>query len=191
MTFQIFKRWAFVSLVVLSSQLLAGCTLTPSAANSVNTRPDSTHAIDYYLWLNTLSNQKLQLEHERLNEEVQQQDNDKHLTKVRLMLTHSVPHSPLYQPQRAIAQFQLLQAMTTERDDAFLSMLVKHLNTVVSLQHASEASAKTKQQLRKKLETQTTELNELKRQTQILQNQIDQLKQIESSINTNTHINRQ
>lgn len=196
MTFQIFKRLTFVSLIVVSSQLIVGCQLLPNdtvhnSVESATAHPDNQDVVDYFLWLNSLNNQELQKEHQRLNAKISNKATDTHLTKVRLMLTHSIPHSPLYKPQKAITQFQLFESMlTSEQNRTFLAALVKHLNTTVSLQQASEASTKTKQQLQRKLDAQAKQLINLKRQNQTLQNQIDQLKQIESSINTNAHINR-
>ena len=112
------------SLLPLILILLVGCKTTPEVTASVPTYGD------YYLWLKTLSNDELlqEVEQQRREQENYSSDADIHI-----MLLHSLPESPIYNPYEAKSilnelQLQYIQSRYNPTNLSLITLLRDLLN---------------------------------------------------------------
>ncbi len=158
-------------LPILLVLLLSACQILPN-----QTEPFSySH---YYLWLKTLSTAELTTEISTLKQsrEVQKaQVSDN--SDIKLLLLHSLPNSPIYQPYRAktlLNQYPLSANNSAANDNLALMILLKdQLNAqLLLLEKHQQVDRKNQRQLGQ----QTILIQQLKKQ-------LTQLKKIEKNIN--------
>ncbi len=158
-------------LPVLLVLLLSACQILPNQTESFS----YSH---YYLWLKTLSTAELTteistLKQSREAQKAQVNDNG----DIKLLLLHSLPNSPIYQPYRAkmlLNQYPLSANNSAVNDNLALMILLKdQLNAQLLLLEKHE-QVDRKNQLQ--LAQQTILIQQLKKQ-------LTQLKKIEKNIN--------
>jgi len=174
---------------------VSACELIPSKAAPTRI---PTYG-DYYLWLKTLDNAELlqEIEQQNKNKEVKSPDAD-----IYVMLLHSLPKSPIYNPYTAksmlnelrlqyvesrynptnLALITLLKDLLNEQ----LLMINKHDNLALDLKNSRNILLSTQDILGKKnkdLLTNEQQILELQQQVELLKEQINQLHRIEKNIN--------
>lgn len=153
---------------------------------------------DYYLWIKTLSNDELlqEVEHQRQKQEDFSSDADIHI-----MLLHSLPESPIYNPYEAKSilnelQLQYLQSRYNPTNLAFITMLRDLLNEqLLTIQKQNDITVQYKNnkkilaRVQKKVSEKDKEILEksktifdLNQQVQTLKEQLSQLQSIEKNI---------
>ena len=177
--------WSNISFLKSSSirQVLITllCFFSLSACQLTMQEQTESLASDYYLWLQTLSNDELQ-------QEINQQQNNKKAgieqADINLILLYALPSSPVYNPYTAKSMLNKLSssinfAELASQDYALLNLLREQLNQhilttnkLLALKQESAEQALTHQQ------DTANKLKEIKK----LQQQLTQLKRIELSI---------
>lgn len=156
--------------------LLTACQITPQSSNPVFSYSS------YYLWLKTLTQAELTIEIDKQKNIISAQKDQK--SSIKLMLAHSLPSSPIYQPYQAktmLNQYTISSAnFGNEANLAFLLLLKDQLNAQLLLIEKHKATHKKKQQEVDKLQK---ELTHLTIQLELLALQLEQLKNIEKNIN--------
>jgi hypothetical protein len=171
---------------------MVGCKTSPEVTVVVPTYGD------YYLWLKTLNNDELlqEVEQQRKRQESYSSDADIHI-----MLLHSLPESPIYNPYEAKSilnelQLQYLQSRYNPTNLALITLLRDLLNeqlltiqkqndVMVQFKNNKKIVASLQKSVGKKDKTllkNAKEIFELKKDVQILREQISQLQSIEKNI---------
>ncbi|WP_216031145.1 hypothetical protein [Psychrosphaera sp. I2R16] len=179
------KTWlSHLAMLFVVSQFIVGCHLLSDFKSE---RPHTTKTIkndnlvDYYLWLNKLTNEQITSEYQqnlRLGKEQQQ-------AKLKLMLIQSLPKKDFYNPKQALADYKKRTVSLTEQEQLLLDLLARQLQTQISLDQALAVAQKKQMKVNKQLKKQKAAIDSLKTENLLLQSQIAQLKQIENSININ------
>ena len=180
------------SLLPLILILLVGCKTTPEVTASVPTYGD------YYLWLKTLSNDELlqEVEQQRREQENYSSDADIHI-----MLLHSLPESPIYNPYEAKSiqnelQLQYIQSRYNPTNLSLITLLRDLLNEqLLTIQKQNDITVQYKNNkkilvaLQKKVLKKDKELLKnskvmftLIKDNEFLKEQINQLQSIEKNI---------
>lgn len=175
---------------------ISACELIPSQTPTPTRIP--TYG-DYYLWLKTLDNAELlqEIEQQNKNKEVKSPDAD-----IYVMLLHSLPKSPIYNPYTAksmlnelrlqyvesrynptnLALITLLKDLLNEQ----LLMIQKYDNLALDFKNSNNMLLSTQEisgKKSKKLLTNDQQILELQQQVELLKEQINQLHRIEKNIN--------
>lgn len=171
---------------------MIGCKTTPEVTVTMPTYGD------YYLWLKTLNNDELlqEVEQQRQKQESYSSDADIHI-----MLLHSLPESPIYNPYEAKTilnelQLQYIQSRYNPTNLALITLLRDLLNEqLLTIQKQNDINVQFKNNkkilstLRKNIEKKDTkllnksnEIDELNKSIQLLKEQINQLQSIEKNI---------
>ncbi|TPH15022.1 hypothetical protein [Litorilituus lipolyticus] len=156
--------------------LLSACHITPKTIDPVFSYSS------YYLWLKTLTQAELMTE---IDKQKQFSQSQKDLnSSIKLMLSHSLPSSPIYQPYQAktmLNQYTISSAnFGNEANLAFLLLLKDQLNAQLLL---IEKHKLKQQKSLKKIKQQQQEITQLSFQLELLSLKLEQLKEIEKSIN--------
>ena len=180
------------SLLPLILILLIGCKTTPEVTASVPTYGD------YYLWLKTLSNDELlqEVEQQRREQENYSSDADIHI-----MLLHSLPESPIYNPYEAKSilnelQLQYIQSRYNPTNLALITLLRDLLNEqLLTIQKQNDITVQYKNNKKILMALQTKVLKKDKellknskviftliKDNEFLKEQINQLQSIEKNI---------
>ena len=180
------------SLLPLILILLVGCKTTPEVTASIPTYGD------YYLWLKTLSNDELlqEVEQQRREQENYSSDADIHI-----MLLHSLPESPIYNPYEAKSilnelQLQYIQSRYNPTNLSLITLLRDLLNEqLLTIQKQNDITVQYKNNkkilvaLQKKVLKKDKELLKnskvmftLIKDNEFLKEQINQLQSIEKNI---------
>jgi len=171
---------------------LTACELIPPKSTTIPTYGD------YYLWLKTLNNDELlqEIEQQRKNKKVKSPDAD-----IYVMLLHSLPKSPIYNPYTAKSilnelQLQYVESRYNPTNLALITLLrdllneqlltiqkqnrvtVQYRNTQNMLLTLQQKSAEKD----KKLTIKHKEALALKQKVALLEEQINQLHRIEKNI---------
>lgn len=177
---------------------ISACELIPNSTSPLTSTAVPTYG-DYYLWLKTLDKNELlqEIEQQNRNNEVKSPDAD-----IYVMLLHSLPKSPIYNPYTAKSMLNKLKVQYVESrynptNLALMTLLKDLLNEQLLTIHkynnlsldfknsknmllsVQESSGKKGQQL---LESEQ-QIIELKQQVELLKEQINQLHRIEKNIN--------
>lgn len=177
------------------------CTI-PACELISNSTPAPTRVPtygDYYLWLKTLDNDELlqEIEQQNKNKEVKSPDAD-----IYVMLLHSLPKSPIYNPYTAKSilnklQLQYVESRYNPTNLALMTLLKdllneqlltihKYTNVELDLKNSnnmlSSVQKSSGEKSKKLLENDQT-IKALKQQVELLKEQINQLHRIEKNIN--------
>jgi len=179
-----------LALLLLST---AACEVTPQQTSHTPTYGD------YYLWLKTLDNDELlqEIDQQKKNKAVKSPDAD-----IYVMLLHSLPQSPIYNPYTAKSilnnlQLQYLESrynptnlalITLLRDLLNEQLLVRQKQNEITVERNNAQSMLLALQVKnaikdKNLLKSSTEIETLKQKVRILEEQINQLHRIEKNIN--------
>ncbi len=171
---------------------MLGCKTTPQVTVTMPTYGD------YYLWLKTLNNDELlqEVEQQRKKQESYSSDADIHI-----MLLHSLPESPIYNPYEAKTilnelQLQYIQSRYNPTNLALITLLRDLLNEqLLTIQKQSDMTVQFKNNKKilstlreniekkdKKLLNNSKEIDQLNKDIQLLKEQISQLQSIEKNI---------
>lgn len=186
------KHIKFLCLVALLLSVSA-CEVTPPKNTNIPTYGD------YYLWLKTLDNDELlqEIEQQKKNQDVRSPDAD-----IYVLLLHSLPQSPIYNPYTAKTilnelQLQYVESRYNPTNLALITLLRDLLNEQLltrqkqndikvqfnNAQNMLSALQKKSGIKDKKLVENTKEITELQQKVQMLEEQISQLHRIEKNIN--------
>lgn len=187
-----FKKLQCLLIITLFLNI-TGCELIPQKNTAIPTYGD------YYLWLKTLDNEELlqEIEQQQKNKEVKSPDAD-----IYVMLLHSLPKSPIYNPYTAKSilnelQLQYVESRYNPTNLALITLLRDLLNEQLltrqkqndiqvqynNAQNMLLALQKTSRVKDKKLLENDKNIFELKQQVQLLEEQMNQLHRIEKNIN--------
>ncbi|WP_076418535.1 hypothetical protein [Colwellia sp. UCD-KL20] len=188
----ILKRMKSLCLVTLLFSISA-CEITPQKNTTIPTYGD------YYLWLKTLDKDELlqEIEQQKKNQDVKSPDAD-----IYILLLHSLPQSPIYNPYTAktiLNELQLqyvesrynptnLALITLLRDLLNEQLLTRQKQNDIKVQFNNAKNMLSALQKKsgikdKKLIENSKEITELQQKVQLLEEQISQLHRIEKSIN--------
>lgn len=172
------------TLITVFMMLLSGCQIL----NSTDTDSDNEYSYygSYYLWIKSLDNEELVKE---INAQQVKEAAGDQAAEYHLLLLHSLPNSPIHNPYIAKAKLNqqtLIQEAQTQfnvSDLAFIIMLRDQLNQQLLILNKLIKKEKTNTENKKQLAVQQQSIEALEQRSQKLQQQIEQLKKIESSIN--------
>lgn len=164
---------------------ITGCELIPQKNTAIPTYGD------YYLWLKTLDNEELlqEIEQQQKNKEVKSPDAD-----IYVMLLHSLPKSPIYNPYTAKSmlnelQLQYVESRYNPTNLALITLLRDLLNEqLLTRQKQNDIQVQYKNAqnmllaLQKTSKVKDKNIFELKQQVQLLEEQMNQLHRIEKNI---------
>jgi len=181
-----------VFLFVFACLLLSGCqSLNPfndKTSNDIKTHNNSRYG-EYYLWLKSLSQTQLLAE---IKQQKQSVSDGFISAKINLLLLSSLPNSPVYNVYTAksllneLQKKSLLQPLSLS-DQALLLVLKDQLNAQLFLYRDLEKNSQTIQQnnaqLAVQMQKQQLSVLQLNKKVNLLQKQINQLKNIEKTIN--------
>ena len=177
------------------------CTI-PACELISNSTPAPTRVPtygDYYLWLKTLDNDELlqEIEQQNKNKEVKSPDAD-----IYVMLLHSLPKSPIYNPYTAKSilnklQLQYVESRYNPTNLALMTLLKdllneqlltihKYTNVELDLKNSNNMLSSVQQssgEKSKKLLENDQTIKALEQQVELLKEQINQLHRIEKNIN--------
>ncbi len=172
---------------------LSACEITPIE--------ETTHIPtygDYYLWLKSLDNEELlqEIEQQNINQHSKSPDAD-----IYLMLLHTLPKSPIYNPYTAKSllnelQLQYVESRYNPTNLALITLLRDLLNeqllliqkydiTTAELTSAKKSlttQKSTASQQEQELKLKNEQVKELEQQVDLLKEQINQLHRIEKNI---------
>lgn len=172
---------------------ISACEITPQKNTTIPTYGD------YYLWLKTLDNDELlqEIEQQKKNQDVKSPDAD-----IYILLLHSLPQSPIYNPYTAktiLNELQLqyvesrynptnLALITLLRDLLNEQLLTRQKQSDIKVQFNNAKNMLSALQKKsgikdKKLIENSKEITELQQKVQMLEEQISQLHRIEKNIN--------
>ncbi len=181
-----------VFLFVFGCLLLSGCqSLNPfsdNTSNDIKIHHNSRYG-EYYLWLKSLSQTQLLAEIKQQKQSI----SDGFIgSKINLLLLSSLPDSPIYNVYSAksllneMQKKSLLQPLSLS-DQALLLVLKDQLNAQLFLYRDLEKNSQTIQQnnaqLAVQMQKQQLGVLQLNNKVNLLQKQINQLKNIEKTIN--------
>ena len=140
---------------------LSACQVTPQA-------PASFNYSQYYLWLKTLNAEELSTEF--LQQKQALIDHDSQQTKIKLLLLHTLPSSPQYQPYKAktlLNQVPLSASQfNSEQNLAFMLLIKDLLNSqLLLIEKHQRQTDKDKQAI-----------SQYQQQINLLEQQLEQLK---------------
>ncbi|GHE91502.1 hypothetical protein [Thalassotalea profundi] len=163
--------------------LVSGCQILSTAENDTNT--EYSYYGSYYLWIKSLNDEELVKE---INAQQVKESEGDQTAEYHLLLLHSLPNSPIHNPYIAKAKLNqqaLIQEAQTQfnvGDLAFIVMLRDQLNQQLLMLNKLINKEKTNTENKKQLAVQQQSIEALEQRSQKLQQQIEQLKKIESSI---------
>ncbi|QBG35720.1 hypothetical protein [Litorilituus sediminis] len=162
------KRGYTFAVITLLLTNLSACQITPQA-------PASFSYSQYYLWLKTLNAEELVTELAQQKQALNSQESQQ--TKVKLLLLHTLPSSPEYQPYKAktlLNQVPLSASQfNSEQNLAFMLLIKDLLNAqLLLIEKHQRQTDKDKQAI-----------SQFQQQINLLEQQLEQLKKIEQSIN--------
>lgn len=157
-----------LAIIALLLTTLSGCQMAPQAQTSFSYS-------QYYLWLKTLTNEELADESTLQKQTLNEQDNQQ--TKIKLLLLHTLPNSPVYQPYKAktlLNQVPLSASQFNSEHNLAFMLLIKDLlnNQLLLIEKHQRQTDKDKQAI-----------SQYEQQINLLKQQLEQLKKIEQSIN--------
>lgn len=164
------------------SQLIMACQLlSPNDGEHSHTLNTNLSLINYYLWINKLNNEELNVEYKLLSKQTKQ------LPYVfpKLMLFHSLPDSPFYNPKQALSDYEHSTNNLLEQEQLLLDLLCRQIKLQILFDQKLALESEKKIKMRNLLKQQNATIDSLKEQNILLQHQISQLKLIENSINNN------
>ena len=188
-TKSVVKTLAAVGLMIS----LSACEITPIE--------ETTHIPtygDYYLWLKSLDNEELlqEIEQQNINQHSKSPDAD-----IYLMLLHTLPKSPIYNPYTAKSllnelQLQYVESRYNPTNLALITLLRDLLNEQLLLIQKYDITTAELTSAKKSLTTQKStashqeqelklkneQVKELEQQVDLLKEQINQLHRIEKNI---------
>lgn len=183
------RKLLLIVAIILS---IMGCELVPQKNTVIPTYGD------YYLWLKTLDNDELlhEIEQQKKKSEVKSPDAD-----IYVMLLHSLPKSPIYNPFTAKKmlnelQLQYVESRYNPTNLALITLLRDLLNEqLLAIQKQNDIQVQYKNarnmfvslQKKSKIKDNTLLKNDkdillLKQQIQLLKEQMSQLHRIEKNI---------
>lgn len=197
------KRKTVMHIIALFMALvLSGCQLSAPTSKAPSTVEDNATSVDtatstaaspaqvsptitpfdysyYYVWLKTLAPDELLAEITKQKQGSEDPNNHTHYIK--LMLLHSLPRSPIYQPYNAktiLNQYPILISEISNIQNqssnlGFVLLLKDQLNAQIRLIQKRQQHTRLQQE---KLTEQALQINQLTRQ-------LTQLKKIEKTIN--------
>ncbi|XQW85614.1 hypothetical protein ACOYR1_02455 [Thalassotalea piscium] len=166
--------------------LFSGCQTTPTTPATPKSNTDYSYYGSYYLWIKSLDNEELVQE---IKKQQREELEGNQQAEYHLLLLHSLPNSPIHNPYTAKSKInqqgliQEAQAQFNVSDLAFIIMLRDQLNQQLLILNKLINKEKANTESQKQLQVQQQSIDKLEQQSQKLQQQILQLKNIERSIN--------
>lgn len=176
--------------------LLVGCQTTQMQTPTTTQRMPTYG--DYYLWIKTLNNDELLLEIEQQRHKLEDYSSD---ADIHIMLLHSLPESPIYNPYEAKTilnelQLQYIQSRYNPTNLSLITLLRDLLNEqLLTIQKQNDITVQYKNNKKilaavqkqvskkdKKLLNNTKKIFELEKQIQVQKEQLSQLQSIEKNI---------
>jgi hypothetical protein len=185
-----------VSFIMALMTLLTGCELLKFDNYTTKLESNNINYTELYLSLTALSDEQISesIHQHQLMSQVNKDPNIKEIVgntspitwHLKSVLFFALPNSPVHNPFTAKSKLNQLsldnlkETHLTSADFAFFSMLRTQLNQQILLLNALSAEKKTLQGMK---QTYQIKSSKLQQQLQALQQQIIQLKKIESNIN--------
>jgi hypothetical protein len=185
-----------VCFIIALMTLLASCELLKFDNATTNPKSNNINYTGLYLSLTALSGEQIAESFHR-HQLISQVNKDPNLKEIigntspitwhlKSVLFFALPNSPVHNPFTAKSKLNQLsldslkETHLTSADFAFFSMLRTQLNQQILLLNALSAEKKTLQRMKQAYQIKSSKLQQ---QLQALQQQIIQLKKIESNIN--------
>lgn len=185
-----------VSFIMVLIKLLAGCEILKFDNYTTKLESNNINYTEFYLSLTALSDEQISesIHQHQLISQVNKDPNIKEIVgntspitwHLKSVLFFALSNSPVHNPFTAKSKLNQLsldnlkETHLTSADFAFFSMLRTQLNQQILLLNALSAEKKTLQGMK---QTYQIKSSKLQQQLQALQQQIIQLKKIESNIN--------
>lgn len=162
-------------------QLILGCQTYLNKPPKVMNGHNIDNLNQYHFWLTEQTTVELNKELQRLSV-LESSDNR---NRAKLFLLNSLPKSATYNPKTAIRIYPRLNGAFSLAEQQLLTQIHEQLQLKLDLQAVINKSTKTKTQLNQKVQQQKAQLENLQAENELLKQQIQQLKQIENSIDIN------
>lgn len=185
-----------VSFIMVLIKLLAGCEILKFDNYTTKLESNNINYTEFYLSLTALSDEQISesIHQHQLISQVNKDPNIKEIVgntspitwHLKSVLFFALSNSPVHNPFTAKSKLNQLsldnlkETHLTSADFAFFSMLRTQLNQQILLLNALSAEEKTLQRMKQAYQIKSSKLQQ---QLQALQQQIIQLKKIESNIN--------